>query len=287
MICAAPPYQPPHDVPHYSLAVTIPAHGDVTGTETVTFRAPRTTRRIVLRLWANAPATRVAGARETAEVVRATPRVTVLGADPTTLDLRLARPLRRGARATVRLRFRLAPASGGLTRVGRARSFVRLGSFFPILALDRGGVWATDPPSILAAETSTSPTANFDVRVHGPPRWTVLTTGVRVGRGRFTAKLVRDFAIATGRLARVSVVAHAPSAVTVTAVAPSRPLAAAFAGRAALALQALSRRYGPYPWPRFGVEKGCETVSSLSSVHFTRFASPQSCSRAYRCRSSG
>src|SRR5207247_163600 len=87
---AVPAYPVLRDPPRYRLDVRIPARGLVRGTETISFRAPRTTSRIVLRLWANSPATRAAGARLTAKLTKLP-----LGArreatrDTTTLAIRL------------------------------------------------------------------------------------------------------------------------------------------------------------------------------------------------------
>src|SRR6187551_1025929 len=73
--CApVPAYRLPANRPLYRLDVTVPANGAITGRETVRFRAVKATSRIVLRLWANSPETRLAGARETATVVSTTPK---------------------------------------------------------------------------------------------------------------------------------------------------------------------------------------------------------------------
>jgi hypothetical protein len=151
-----------------------------------------------------------------------------------------------------RFTLRLPPAAG-LYRLARGPDFVRLGSFFPLLALDANGQWATDPPSATAAETWVSPAAEFDVDLRTPPDWTVVATGFQVDAGRWHADAVRDFALATGRLARSGMVVRAPMPVLVTAAARDPQAAAAFAQRAAHALAALARLYGPYPWPRYNV----------------------------------
>jgi hypothetical protein len=82
--------------PHYRLTATVTANGSVTGTEYVYFRAPRITNRIVLRLWANGPATRSAGARLTARVTEKPDGArAVRTSDPTLLALALALHARR------------------------------------------------------------------------------------------------------------------------------------------------------------------------------------------------
>src|SRR5436853_6483744 len=65
----APPYPIVRSPPHYRLEVRVPARGAVTGSESVSFRLPRASSRVVLRLWANAPVTRHAGARLTVRMV--------------------------------------------------------------------------------------------------------------------------------------------------------------------------------------------------------------------------
>ncbi|HEY3183041.1 MAG TPA: hypothetical protein VGJ77_09415 [Gaiellaceae bacterium] len=250
-----PAYPVLRHLPHYRLDATVSAGGTVTGTEHVQFRAPRATDRIVLRLWANAPVTRAGGARLTARVTAMPPGSRVPASkDPTMLTIKLARPLARNATAVVELRFTLnLPRPLGLYRVASGEGFARLGSWFPLLALDAGGRWATDPPSTLAAETWVSPTAEFDVRLRTPPRWTVVATGTSLGNGRWHADSVRDFAVAAGKLQRVTTVGLAPKRVLVTAVATDVATAAAFAHRAARSLEGLAALYGPYPWPRYNV----------------------------------
>ena len=242
-------------LPHYRLNASVSAGGTVTGNEYVQFRAPRATDRIVFRLWANAPVTRSGGARLAARAttVPTGARVT-RSSDPTMLTIRLARPLARNQVAVVELRFTVTlPRALGLYRLAHGAGFARLGSWFPLLALDADGRWATDPPSVLAAETWVSPAAEFDVRLRTPPEWTVVATGTPYGGGRWHADAVRDFAVAAGRLQRVSTVALARKPVLVTAVAADVSTAAAFAHRAARSLEALAALYGPYPWPRYNV----------------------------------
>jgi Peptidase family M1 domain len=251
-----PAYPVLQSLPHYRLNATITARGLVTGTEYVQFHVPRPTGRIVFRLWANAPTTRDGGARLTARVTtKPTGARVVPATDPTMLELALARPLRRNAVAVVEFAFTLRlPRPLGLYRLAYGASgFARLGSWFPLLALDAGGRWATDPPAHTAAETWVSPAAAFDVRLHTPPEWTVVATGYPLGDGRWHADEVRDFAVAAGALQRVSTVAFARKPVLVTAVAADVSTAAAFAHRAARALERLAALYGPYPWPRYNV----------------------------------
>ena len=254
--CApVPAYKLPANRPHYSLDFTVPPSGPITGRETIRFRAVKTTSRIVLRMWANSPVTRMAGARETATITSVTPAARRVASSETVIDLRLRRPLRAGQQATIALRWTLrnADAGIGLSRLASARNWIRLGSFFPLLAVDDRGNWALDPPSSLAAETWVSPTADWDVRLRLPRGWTLVSTGDPAGPNRYTARGVRDFALAAGRFARRSVTVRAPAKVVVTATARDAATAQAFAQRAAQSLVRLAGLYGPYPWARYAV----------------------------------
>jgi Peptidase family M1 domain len=254
--CApVPAYRVVSGLPHYRLDVSVSRDGAVAGSERLTFRLPRATDRVVLRLWANAPLTREAGARLDARVTTMpTGARVVRSADPTMLVVRLASRLPRRHVVVLAVRFTVKlPIGIGPYRLARSNGYVRLGSFFPLLALDRDGRWATDPPSFMAAETWVSPSAEFDVTLHTPRDWNVVATGVPDGDGRWHADSVRDFAAVAGVLTRTGVIAHAPKPVLVTAVAPGSNLASIFAHRAATALERLAKIYGPYPWPRFNV----------------------------------
>ena len=241
--------------PHYRLRVSIPRSGAVTGTVGVTFRAPRVTNRIVFRLWANSPVTREGGARETARVTTMpTGARTQLSSDRTTLTIHLKRPLKRGQVVVVELAYSVhLPRPAGIYRLARGPGFVRLGSFFPLLALDADGTWATDPPSHTAAETWVSPAAVWDARITAPKGWNVVATGVPGEGGRWHADAVRDFAVVASTFARSGAVALGPKPVRVTAVAADAATASVFAIRAARSLELLAARYGAYPWPRFTV----------------------------------
>src|SRR3954471_16397917 len=254
--CApVPAYRLPTNRPRYDLDVTVPARGTIVGRETIRFRAVKATSRIVLRTGAHSPVTQMAGAHETTTVLSVAPAAQRAKSTDTVIDLRLVRPLRAGQVATIKLRWTLrnAAAGIGLSRLASAATWARLGSFFPLLALDDRGNWALDAPSSLAAETWVSPTADWKVRLRVPRGWTTVSTGVPIGGGRYTARGVRDFGVATGALQRRSITVHAPAKVVVTATATDGATADTFVHRAAQSLVRLSQLYGPYPWPRYAV----------------------------------
>ncbi len=232
--------------------VRIPAIGDVTGTVRVRFTPDRPTRRLVFREWPNGPLQAREGAHLDAGPVRARGlTVTVAHPDPTTLVVRLPRTLAAGEPIDVRMPYRLRLPGAVPDRLARSGGTVRLGSFYPVLAWEPGVGWDTDPPTPLLAETSSTPTADFEVRIAAPAGDRLLTTGGAAGPGRYTATAVRDFAIAAGRFQTFTTVAHAPGPVRVTAAVERGAGASAqdVAYRAQAALQAISARYGPYPWP--------------------------------------
>jgi hypothetical protein len=232
--------------------VHIPASGDVTGTVRVRFTPDLPTRRLVFREWPNGPMQAREGAHLDAGPVTAGGlEVSATHPDPTTLAVRLSRTLAAGEPVDVRVPYRLRLPGAVSDRLARSGDAVWLGSFFPVLAWEPGVGWDTDPPTPLLAETSSTPTADFDVRIAAPAGDQVITTGEPAGPGRYTATAVRDFAIAAGRFDTFSTVAHAPGPLRVTA-AVERGLGASpqdVAYRAQAALQAISARYGPYPWP--------------------------------------
>ena len=255
--CRAPAYPAPDPHrPRYRLTVHIPASGDVTGTVRVRFTPDLPTRRLVFREWPNGPLQAKEGAHLDAGPVTARGfTLTETHPDPTTLVVALSRTLVAGEPIDVELPYRLRLPGAVRDRLARSGDAVRLGSFFPVLAWEPGVGWDVDPPTPLLAETSSTPTADFDVRISAPPGDRLLTTGAPAGPGRYAATAVRDFAIAAGRFETFTTVAHAPEPVQVTAaVAPGTGASVRdVAYRARAALEAISARYGPYPWPTLHV----------------------------------
>jgi hypothetical protein len=247
------PYpRPAADRPRYRLDLRVPRRGAVRGVEQVTFTPDLDTGRLVFRLWPNGPDQAGEGARLDVADVRVEGRQAATAMpDRTTLVARSGAGFRRGRPVQVSLRFRLRLPGPVLDRISRHGDAVRLGSFFPILPWEPGVGWDTDPPTTILAEASSSPTADFDVRIRAAPGLGVVTTGVPTGGGRWRARAVRDFAVAVGRFETASVRVAAPRPVwVVAAVVHGLPVTArAAAETAGAALRSLSRRFGPYPWP--------------------------------------
>jgi hypothetical protein len=250
-----PPPQPWPQRPQYELTVHLrPGYRRVDGTLTVRFTPNRDTPRVVFRLWPNGPRQLAEGARlSVGPLTNDTgSRLPTSRPDPTMLVART--PLRAGQRITLRLPWRLSVPRTGTDRIARFRNGVRLGSFFPILPWDPRRGWVTDPPSRILAETSTSPVADFDVRVTAPSRARVVASGSPVGPGRWHATAVRDFAVAAGRFRVVTGTAHAPNPVTVrVAVAGGAQVPRDVLALTLRTLHELAQRYGPYRWSSYTV----------------------------------
>jgi hypothetical protein len=255
--CRARRVAPPEAVPRYDMSIEVdPSGGAVAGTSEVTFVADRPTRRLVFRLWPNGPRL----AREGTELVVSdaslrTGEAAVVRPDPTTLAFELADRLPAGRPATAHLEWRLDLPGPILDRISQNGDSIRLGSFFPILSWEGERGWATDPPTTGLAESSTSPTADFEVTVTAPPHLDVIATGAETAASRWTARRVRDFAVAVGEFETVHRTVSAPRPVDVTVGVAGGVEAdpVAFADAIERALRGLSRRYGAYPWPSFSM----------------------------------
>ncbi|HEY2788888.1 MAG TPA: hypothetical protein VGI72_05490 [Gaiellales bacterium] len=253
-VCAhRPPYPlPAASRPRYRLTVQIPRRGPVRGTLAVAFTPDLGTGRLVFRLWPNGPLQAREGAHLAVSGVRLGGRpVTATLPDPTTLVIRSGGGFAAGQTVLVSMRFRLRLPGVVADRLARVGSALRMGSFFPIMPWEPGVGWDTDPPTTSLAETSSSPTADFAVRVRVPAGLAAVATGVQSTDGEWQAHAVRDFALAVGRFQTATALAHAPGRVRVV-VAVARGVAVspgAVAAEVRGALGSLSRRFGPYPWP--------------------------------------
>jgi hypothetical protein len=257
--CAAPPaYASPRpDRPRYALDLRIDRGFErVRGTVRVRFTASRPTDRLVFRLWPNGPLQRAGGQRlDPGPVTENGRRLEARRPVPTMLVVRLGRTLRPGRSITVSVPWTLRVPRRSHDRIGAFAGGLRLGSFFPILAWNPDRGWVTDPAARILAESSTTPTADFVVRVHAPAGVQVVASGERVAAGLWRAHAVRDVAMAAGRFRIRAATARAPAPVTVRVavdrtsfVAPASVLRLAQA-----ALVRLARLYGPYPWRTYTV----------------------------------
>ena len=253
------------DRPRYDLEVSIPRSGrTVSGSLHGEFAPDLDTGRLVFRLWPNSPRQAEEGAGLTVSDVTVDGVAAATGQpDPTTLVVHPGQPVRRGQRVTFSMGWVLRLPGAVLDRLGRDGDTVWLGSFYPILPWVSGVGWATDPPTTSLAEASTSPTADFTVRVTHPAGLTVIASGEVRDRGdagngimqteEWNAVAVRDFALAVGRFTTGSATLFAPHPIEITvgvedgvAVDPDE-----LADRLAVTLGRLGGRYGIYPWSSF------------------------------------
>ena len=228
----------------------------VRGEVRVRFTPNRPTDHLVFRLWPNGPLQRADGQRlDVGAVIASGRRLDVQRPDPTTLVVHLGRTLQVGDSVTVAANWTLYVPPASRDRIARFVGGLRLGSFFPILAWDPDRGWVTDPPARILGESSTTPTADFEVRVHAPRGVVVVASGDRAGRGLWQAHAVRDVGVAVGRFRVATAVARAPRPVTVrVAVDVASAITPAAALRLARSsLERLSRLYGPYPWRTYTV----------------------------------
>jgi Peptidase family M1 domain len=251
-----PPPQPPWpNRPRYALTLRVErGYRRVDGTVRVTFTPNLDTNRLVFRLWANGPRQRQEGMRLTVGAVKdaAGRLLPVRRPDPTTLVVR--RTLHRDRSITVSLPWHLRVPRTTNDRIARFGNGIRLGSFFPILAWDPRRGWVTDRPTRILAETSTSPVADFDVRVRVPRGARAFASGTPVAPGRWHATAVRDVAVSAGRFRVVTAIAHAPRPVLVqVAVAGNAQMPRDVLALATRTLQELAQRYGPYRWSSYTV----------------------------------
>ena len=257
--CPAVPERvgPAPDRPRYDLRVDVsPAANTVTGRVAVRFTPDLATDRLVFRLWPNGPRPARAGARlDVGEVTVGGRPVAAARESPTTLVVRPPEAFVANRPVDATAEWRLTLPGPVSDRVSRSGDAIRLGSFFPILAWEPGVGWATEPPTSGFSEASIAPTADFTAAVNVPPGFDVLATGVPDGPGRWKASAVPDFALSVGRFSVASATVDVPRPVRVT-VGVQAGLADApsdYLSQVTRALEDLSRRYGPYPWPSFSL----------------------------------
>jgi len=245
--------------PKYTLRADVrPSDGTVDGQLRVLFTPDIDTDRLVFRLWPNGPPAGPVPPELTAGPVTVAGRtVTTTLDDPTMLVVRSGASFRAGQAVDVSMPWRLTVPGKANDRISRNGDAMRLGSFFPILPWEPGVGWATDAAVGGFAESSTAPTADFDLTVVLPEGFGVLASGTPdpARPGHFTATAMRDVAMSVGRFDTVSAVAMAPQAVQVTVgvhrgtVDNDTP--AAYLDKVVASLEDFGRRFGAYPWPTF------------------------------------
>ena len=243
---------PPADRVSYTLRIRLnPGMTEAAGSSRVSFRPAAAADRLVFRLWPNSPFYAARGARLTVGAVTAAgANVATSRPDATTLVVNKA--LAAGEEVTVAMTWRLRlPRRAGLQLRGGVSA--RLVSFFPLLAWNGSG-WSTEPGlRRLDSFWSTSPTADFDVRIAVPRGLRVLASGEQLGDGRWRARGVRDFAVAVGAFntKRTTVSLPRPVRVLVALERGSGYPIQAFVMETVRSLRSYAQRYGGYPWTTY------------------------------------
>jgi Peptidase family M1 domain len=248
----SPSQLPPRDRPRYELNVQVsPGFARVHGDLTVRFAPNRGTDRVVFRLWPNGPRQLAEGQSLLVGGVKIDGKaVGSRETDPTTLVISYGIAAHQTVRVHMTWRLRVPP--GTRDRISRSHGVLRLGSFFPLLAWDERRGWVTDPPTLLLAETSTSPTADFDLRVVVPRNTQAVASGTEIAKNRWHASAVRDIAVAVGRFRSLTRVVRVPQPVTVHVAASGTSTQPRSIMRWAIeALRHYSRTYGAYRWHTF------------------------------------
>ncbi len=245
--------------PRYTLRADVrPADGTVDGQLRVLFTPDIDTDRLVFRLWPNGPRSAPSMAKlDTGHVTVVGREVTSALDDPTTLIVRSGATFRAGQTIDVSVSWRLLVPGPANDRISRNGDSMRLGSFFPILSWEPGVGWAADPAVGGFAESSTAPTADFDLTVVLPDGFNVLASGTAdpARPGHFTASAMRDVALSIGRFDTMSAVAMAPQAVQVTVGlhrgTVDNDSVRTYLDKVVASLEDFGRRFGAYPWPTF------------------------------------
>jgi hypothetical protein len=255
----------------------------VTGTETVVFTADLPTDELVFRLVPNGPDATAVGNQLTVDSVRGDD---VAGAGYESAGaaapgglyvVSLADRLAEGESTEVELRFTLRLGDGGFERLGTAEDVSWWASGAPLLTWEPGVGWARDPFAALTGETASSPVSDTTITVDAPAALTVLMTGdqgeptrPREGRRTWTSHepVARDVSVAAGAFTTAETQVDGVR-VTAGALPGAGHDPARLANAAGRAIEALSARFGPFPYatltvawlPDFG--GGIEYPSSI------------------------
>lgn len=241
--------------PRLTASVTVRG-GTVTGSERIVFTPDLPITEVVLRLWIASPRPARAGGGITVGRVTVDGRAVSPRRTSATV-LRLPARVGAGRPVTVDLAFSLRLPTGINDRFGQRGSTAWFGSALPLLAWERGRGWALEPPTSAFAEASTSEamalealavTRDAGLSVVGPGRLVRDDGRTAV----FTARSVRDVAVAVGRFRGAAATAAGKS--VQVGVAPG--LSDQAAGTARELARALGRhavRFGPFPYERLAV----------------------------------
>ncbi|WP_338105107.1 M1 family aminopeptidase [Modestobacter muralis] len=261
--CAAGRAAPDPDRPVVDLAFSLAEdRRTVTGTETVVFTPDLPTDELVFRLVPNGPDTTSRGNELTVGAVRGADvggggHEDAGAAGPGgRYVVALTRTLAAGESTEVALDFTLRLGGGGFERLGTAPDVSWWASGAPLLAWEPGVGWARDPFTALTGETASSPVADTTVSVDAPAELTVLMTGdqaeptrERDGRRTWTSHepVARDVSVAVGAFTTAETDVDGVRVTTGVLPGAGRD-PARLARETAAAIEALTARFGPFPY---------------------------------------
>jgi hypothetical protein len=261
--CPAGRAAPDPDRPVVDLAFSLGEdRRTVTGSETVVFTPDLPTAELVFRLVPNSPDTTAAGNRLTVDAVRGTDvgaggyEDAGAAAPGGRYVVALTRTLAPGEATEVTLDFTLRLGGGGFERLGTASGVSWWGSGAPLLAWEPGVGWARAPFSPLTGETASSPVSDTTIAVEAPAELTVLMTGDQAeptrgagGRRTWTSRepVARDVSVAVGAFTTAETDVDGVR-VTTGVLRGSGRDPARLARATTAALEALTGRFGPFPY---------------------------------------
>jgi hypothetical protein len=234
----------------------------VTGTETVVFTPDLPTAELVFRLVPNGPDSTARGDQLTIGEVRGDDvagggyEAAGAAAPGGRYVLALDGPLAAGESTEVSLDFTLRLGGGGFERLGTAPDVSWWASGAPLLAWEPGVGWARDPFTVLTGETASSPVSDTTISVEAPAALTVLMTGdqgeptrPREGRRTWTSHepVARDVSVAVGAFTTAETAAGGVRVTTGVLPGAGRD-PARLARDTAAAIEALTERFGPFPY---------------------------------------
>lgn len=173
----------------------------------------------------------------------------------TQLEIVLPSPVAPGDYALVTLRWwGQLPASNG--RYGAAEGVLILGDWYPMLAVQRNGMWEKHQYTTIG-DAFFSEAADYSVSVTVPPTVTVAASGRQVSRNgstwSFQAQGARDFAM--GVSSRFQTVSGSVDATTITVyyLPDSSEAAKASLDIAEQAMRWYNQKIGPYPFAALSI----------------------------------
>jgi hypothetical protein len=236
----------------------------IRGSERISFAntGPRPLRSVWLRLWANAYGS--------CEKPYATVKVTAGGEAGTrrractAQEIRLAQPVKPGARAEIALDIEVTVPDEA-DRFGRMGEIAVFGNGIPILAVaDRGG-WHL-PPYTDRGESFFSLSSSWDVTVHHADAVKLASTGTQTEASgdatRLRAPRARDFTLVAGPMDVATLDAGGVHIRRFTKPGTPKARVRAALDAARDSLLAYQRRFGPYGAPELDVVEGPSEVAN-------------------------